>query len=249
MSGILHQNEEFHSMFTSILSQWGEAMGDLLVMRACLSCHTALVRQEKFVCIDCLEGLDHTDFHTHPHDNEMYKRIAGKVPLKAAYAMAWFDKGGTLQHILQALKYSRQPEIGIWLGRLYGSHLSRLGYTFSEDTCLVPVPLHWRKHRKRGYNQALKICEGLALETGLRIQQDVLKRVKHTKTQTKMSGARRYQNMNAAFKCQQEWDFPLLLVDDVMTTGATIEACINTLLMSSPEPREISILCLGVARG
>ncbi len=217
-------------------------------MRSCLACQTALVRQERFVCIDCLEGLEHTGFHVDPQDNEMYKRIAGKVPLEGAYSMAWFDKGGAIQHILQSLKYSKQPEIGIWLGVQYGKELAQATLEFPSDLCLVPVPLHWRKQRKRGYNQAEKICDGLSRQLGLPIRKDLLKRVKYTKTQTRMSGSRRYKNVSQAFECCQPINSPVLLVDDVMTTGATLEACIRTLADSTTDSPQISILSIGVAR-
>lgn len=178
----------------------------------------------------------------------MYKRIAGKVPLEAAYSMAWFEKGGTIQHILQALKYSKQPEIGQWLGKQYGRELVNAGVQFPHDTCLIPVPLHWRKHRKRGYNQAEQICEGLATQLNLPIRTDVIKRVKHTKTQTRMSGARRYNNVSQAFESSSVIETPVLLVDDVMTTGATLESCIRTLNESPVNVPEISILSIGIAR-
>lgn len=235
-------------MLTPTLTLWTEAVSDLFIMRSCLACQTALVRQERFVCIDCLEGLEHTGFHFHPQDNEMYKRIAGKVPLEGAYSMAWFDKGGAIQNILQSLKYSRQPEIGVWLGAQYGRSLALSGTTFLPDTCLVPVPLHWRKKRKRGYNQAEKICEGLARKLNLPVRTDLLKRVKYTKTQTKMSGHRRYKNVSQAFECTQSIGSPILLVDDVMTTGATLESCIKSLTDSASDMPRISIMSIGIAR-
>lgn len=235
-------------MLTSTFTLWSEAVSDLFVMRSCLACQTALVRQERFVCIDCLEGLDHTDFHLHPQDNEMYKRIAGKSPLDAAYSMAWFDKGGAIQHILQSLKYSKQPEIGTWLGALFGKKLASSDTIFPPDTCLVPVPLHWRKQRKRGYNQAEKICEGLSQSLEIPIKSDLIRRVKYTKTQTRMSGQRRYTNVSQAFECRHAIDRPVLLVDDVMTTGATLESCINTIANATPGQSNISILSIGIAR-
>ncbi len=235
-------------MLTPTLTLWSEAVIDLFVMRSCLACKSALVRQERFVCIDCLEGLEHTNSHLSPRENEMYKRIAGKVPLEAAYSMAWFEKGGAIQHILQALKYAKQPEIGNWLGKQYGRELVKAGIQFPHDTCLVPVPLHWRKQRKRGYNQAEKICEGLASHLNVSLRTDLLKRVKYTKTQTRMSGTRRYKNVAQAFECCKPIDTPILLVDDVMTTGATLESCIRTLSDSAEVPPQISILSIGIAR-
>lgn len=235
-------------MLTPTLTLWSEAVSDLFVMRSCLACQTALVRQERFVCIDCLEGLEHTDFHLHPQDNEMYKRLAGKVPLDAAYSMAWFDKGGAIQHILQSLKYSKQPEIGIWLGMLYGKLLANSGTVFPADTCLVPVPLHWRKHRKRGYNQAEKICKGLSKHLAMPIKTNLIRRIKYTKTQTRMSGYRRYTNVSQAFECRQPIDTPVLLVDDVMTTGATLESCIRTIADAAGDKPKVSILSIGIAR-
>ena len=233
-------------MMTTTLGLWVESIGDLFVMRSCLGCHTPLTRQEPFICLDCQEGLEPTQAHLSPADNEVYRRIAGKVPIRHAVGMAYFDKGGTLQHILQSLKYSGNAELGVWLGKLYGRKL-RSSIVVEEQPTLVPVPLHPRKFRKRGYNQAERISEGLAAMLHLPVEPHWLHRVKFTKTQTRMSGHRRYKNVENAFRWEGPPEADILLVDDVMTTGATLESCIRS-MQAAGHRGNISIASIGVAR-
>ncbi|MDP5168687.1 MAG: ComF family protein [Bacteroidia bacterium] len=234
-------------MAKKVLIHWLESLGDLFVMRSCLGCETALTRQEQHLCLGCLEGLEPTFSHHKPDDNDIYRRIAGKVPIAGAFGMFYFDKGGNLQRLLQALKYSEQPEIGVWIGKKYGRELQTTPL-ITQVNGILPVPLHPKKARKRGYNQAEKICEGLSESLGIPLRTDLLIRTKHTGSQTKLSGQNRYTNVATAFKVVKECPESVLLVDDVITTGATLEACIKALLASPVPPSSIQILSIGVAR-
>lgn len=228
------------------LSLWPQALADLFVLNACLSCQTPLVRQESHVCLDCLGQLPLTGFENDPNSNEMFFRLAGRVPVKTAYSMAWFEKGGTLQHLLQALKYANQPEIGRFLGQQYGRRLRKAGQVFNGCT-LVPVPLHTAKRRKRGYNQSEEICIGLAEELDLPILPDLLTRTRFTRTQTRMSGYRRQKNTDGAFELRREVPEKILLVDDILTTGATMVACCRPVLERNGPTPEIHTLTIGIA--
>ncbi len=231
-----------------LLSQWLHSVGDLFVMKACLHCSRALVSQEKYLCIQCLDGLEPTNYHLQPADNEMYRRLAGKVPLRGAIGMSHFDKKGILQALIQALKYDQKPELGVWLGSKYARELAPAGIMEQFDA-LIPVPLHPRKQRQRKYNQAEKIAQGMSLVCGRPVLTELLKRTQFTKSQTKVSGHQRYDNVSEAFSCVASLPARIMLIDDVMTTGATLEACIRAMIASERGPQEIWVLSIGVARG
>ena len=233
-------------MNTSTLTLWTQALTDLFVLNACLACQTPLVRQESHICLDCMGQLPLTSFDQNPGSNDMYKRLAGRVPLSAAYSMAWFDKGGILQHLLEALKYANQPEIGRFLGRQYGRTLLKNGHQL-EGFSMVPVPLHPRKLRKRGYNQAEQICLGLQEILPLQMNTDLLIRTRFTRTQTRMSGFRRQKNTQGAFELRGDIPPKMLLVDDILTTGATMAACCQPIVDQAAELPEIRVLTIGIA--
>ena len=235
-------------MNTPLLLDWASTIGDLFLMRACLGCNTALTRQEKFLCLSCLESLEPTQFHLRPGDNPAFRQLAGRVPLDGAYGMAYFDKGGTLQRLLRELKYGHQPQIGEWLGARYGRLLRKEGMSIQPEA-LVPVPLHRRKRRKRGYNQAERIAAGLSQALELPVLEGHIVRTTFTRTQTKLSGQRRYDNVAGAFSAPGPFPSSILLVDDIFTTGATLDACIKAILRAPVPPAHIQILTIGIARG
>lgn len=233
-------------MNTFSLSLWPQALADLFVLNACLACHTPLVRQESHICLDCLGQIPLTGFEQNPASNEMFFRLAGRIPIQGAYSMAWFEKGGILQQLLESLKYANQPEIGQFLGKLYARQLIKKGYDFQAFT-LVPVPLHPTKKRKRGYNQSEQICLGMQEELELPIMPDLLRRTRYTRTQTRMSGFRRQKNTDGAFELRGEVPDKILLVDDILTTGATMVACCAPVLEETEDYPEIHALSIGIA--
>ena len=123
----------------------------LFIDTTCLGCQNQLTLQEEFICLGCLSQIEKTDFHLHPRDNELYQRIGGRLDVKSATSLFYFDKAGKLQRLLKALKYSDLPEIGFYLGQLmvhyWGHH-----YPWEDIEVLVPITLHWTKQIKRGYN-------------------------------------------------------------------------------------------------
>jgi ComF family protein len=157
-----------------------------------------------------------------------------------------FTKNGRIQHLLHQLKYKNQPEIGIRLGVAYGDKLQAVGiYHFDV---VVPVPLHISRFRKRGYNQAAKFGEGLSAKLMIPHADHALIRLHKTDTQTKKSRGTRWENIANAFKIalpDQVSGRSILLVDDVITTGSTLEACVRALLDAGP--RDVSVACIAEA--
>jgi ComF family protein len=213
----------------------------------CPGCGGGLVEGEEEVCISCLSDIEQTHFHHQPGDNELLRRFAGKVNIDHAAAMFYFDKEGKMQRIIKALKYENSPQVGRSLGRIYGEML--VGSPLLEGyDALAPVPLHRRRIIERGYNQSEEFCKGLAQSTGLRLLPNTLRRAKATRSQTRKGREERWKNMQSVFEVHQPFEGGLLLADDVVTTGATLEACLRTLGAAEIRPQKIGVLSLAMTR-
>lgn len=213
---------------------------------SCYACDRLLNVQEKHICFYCLSQIQETGFHLQPRDNELYYRFAGKFPLAGATSLYFYDKAGRFQKIMQALKYQESPRLGTFLGEYLGEMLKESDFLAGTDV-ILPVPLHWTKLAKRGYNQAELIARGLSKVTGIQTSRKVLYRRRKTQTQARKSGAARWKNVAGAFGVRGKLPGEILLVDDVVTTGSTLEACARALLEVAPEV-QIRIACLGMAR-
>ncbi len=218
----------------------------LLFPNLCNGCGLSLYGGEKAICNHCLYDLHHTDFHLHK-ENRVAKQLWSRLPFEAAMAMLYFKKGTRIQNLIHNLKYNGRPEVGHILGNLVGEKLKASEFYKSIDY-IVPVPLHPKKERIRGYNQSLCIAEGISETLGVPIFQNQLIRKKITETQTRKSRFIRYENMLSVFDVfepEQLQHKHVLLVDDVITTGATLEACGNALIKSGVE--KLSIACVAFA--
>ena len=216
----------------------------LLFPRVCVACNAPLMQNEKHLCARCLLDLPQTRFHLQPN-NAIEKSFWGRLPIVSAYAFVYFKKGGAAQHILHEIKYKGNTELAIFMGRLYGSILREAGITLDA---LAAIPLHSSKLRKRGYNQSQLIAQGLSEGLGIPDISNGLKRTHATQTQTRKSRFDRWQNVEAVFELKETTLFEnkhVLLIDDVITTGATIEACGQTIL-SAPGCR-LSIASIAYA--
>lgn len=202
----------------------------LLYPRYCLACHEGLIKGEETICSLCMLELPRTQYH-HDAENALYKRINGRIPLRFAFSFFLFRRGGKVQHLLHSLKYNNQPEIGMTLGEVYGQELSQAHYG-EKFNVIVPVPLHASRRRKRGYNQSEEFAKGLSQSLNIPFS-DALMRTSKTETQTRKTKLKRWQNVSEVFRVKEEDQIinrDILLVDDVITTGATIEACAQVLL-------------------
>ena len=203
----------------------------MLFPQVCVSCGKPLYKYEKLICMLCEYKLPKTDFHLEK-DNPIEKLFWGRVPIEAAASYYRFTKGGNVQHLVHQLKYKGKREIGVEIGELYGRELMR-SERFSEVDIIIPVPLHKRKLKARGYNQSEVFAQGLAKSMKKNTDFVTLYRAMESETQTKKTRFLRWKNVDSIFQLKDETTLMgkhILLVDDVITTGATLEACIQTLM-------------------
>ena len=219
---------------------------NLFFPKLCMICQTPLVGGEEHICLKCLCDLPRTG-HNFLKENPATFLFAGKVPVYRATAFLRYEKGGHVQQLIHSLKYHDNREIGFRLGRMAGLHYRQAIQSDCPDL-LLPVPLHPRKKKKRGYNQSEWIARGLNCLLQLPIDTTSLRRIKETDTQTNKPTYERWQNVQDIFSVVAPKELEgkhILLIDDVITTGSTIGACAEALL-TVPGVR-VSILAVAIA--
>lgn len=192
----------------------------------CAACGTPLFQFEKLVCTRCRHLLPKTGYQ-HNEDNPLARIFYGRVRLKAVTACYFFSKEGKVQHLIHELKYKGNGEAGVFLGQELGKSINDAPL-FQGIDYLIPVPLHPKKEKKRGYNQSMMIAKGISEVSGIPIGEDFLVRSVNTATQTHKSKEERWQNVKDIFEIRHSELLVgkyVLLIDDVLTTGATLEAC------------------------
>lgn len=203
----------------------------LLLPRACPACRMLLKDWEECLCLRCLAELPVTHFDQNP-DNPLAQMFWGRVNLTQAIAWFYFRKGSIYQEALHKLKYNDRPDIGYSLGRQFGFELNQ-SREFIRPEILIPVPLNRKKQWKRGYNQSESIAEGISAGLNIPLAANNLIRPYDTSTQTRKSRYDRYLNVTGKFKVSNPdglENLHVMLIDDVITTGATLEACTEELL-------------------
>lgn len=200
--------------------------GRLFFPHYCAGCRTPALDKSSSLCLRCLHTLPLTNFNSWA-GNPIETVFAGRLPVVAGAAYCYFTQQSMMQQVLHALKYKGHRQAGRMLGRMMGRWLRESG-RFDGVEALVPVPLHAAKERTRGYNQSALICEGLGEAMGLPVIADAVVRLSSTGTQTHKNSIERWQNMEGKFRLVRPSvvvDRHLLLVDDVITTGATMATC------------------------
>ncbi len=198
---------------------------------SCVCCGDTLLSSENQICTDCQLGLPFTDFSP-VKENPVEKIFWGRVQIESATALLSFSKKGSVQRILHSIKYKDNKELGVYMGRQLGTALAE-SHRFDDVDYLVPVPLHPKKFKKRGYNQSEEIAKGIAQKFDKPVVTDVLIRTEFTQTQTKKSRFSRWENVSEKFALAETDSFAgkhILLIDDVITTGATLESCARAIL-------------------
>ena len=212
----------FANLITGLISD----LISLLFPNLCCACGTSLHHGEVNLCTRCIHDLPYTDHHTDPN-NKAAKKLWGRIQFNAAMSLLHFRKGGRVQNIIHQLKYGNNPGVGLMLGKMLGEKLQRSA-SFEGITLVIPIPLHRKRERTRGYNQSQSIAEGIAAVLQVPVNNTAVIRRVATRSQTNKGRFSRFENMKDVFQIVNDTALRgshVLLVDDVLTTGATIESC------------------------
>lgn len=223
---------------------WADDFLGLIFPRICSGCGNSMWKHEKILCDSCFYHLPRTHFHL-LDDNPVSRIFWGRTSIVSASSFLLFNKGSKVQNMIHALKYKGRKDIGIFLGEEYGKIL-KSSTPWSQSGMIVPVPLHRKKYLKRGYNQSEQFAIGLSASMEIPYTNECLFRKNANETQTRKSRFLRWNNVQDTFFVKNPEVLAgktILLVDDVITTGATLESCISAL---SSIPR-ISILVATIA--
>lgn len=212
----------------------------------CEGCRRPLIDGEEILCLSCTAQLPETGYHTMV-GNQTELCFSGRIPFQRATSYAWFTPDGLLQHLLHGLKYKGQKKIGVFLAGHFAQNVKDANWAQGIDL-IVPVPLHPSRQAARGYNQSMVIAHTLGKHLGIPASDTILRRTRNTESQTHKTRTERAANMERAFEVNPQENISgkhIMIVDDVLTTGATIEACANALL-AAPGVK-ISIATIGIA--
>ena len=229
------------------ISFWHRLL-DLISPRLCVVCGQRLTVSEETICSKCNLHLPRTGFQQDPYENEMAKLFWHQIPIERATALFYYEAHSETANILYELKYKSHPEIGVVMGRMMAKELQSTGF-FDEIDGIVPVPLAKKRLRQRGYNQSLEIARGISEMTGLPIYNKVVRRNAFEGSQTSKGRWERNENVEGVFELKDATAIQgkhILIVDDVVTTGATVIACAQELCKAGSI--KVSVLALGFAK-
>lgn len=221
---------------------WDDVIS-LLFPRLCYGCGNHLMRNESLICTECYVAIPRSEYHLKP-DNPVAQIFWGRCLIEKAAAFSYYTRGSRIRNLIHNLKYRGVKEVGFELGKIYALSLKKSGFLDDIDL-IIPVPLHPSKLRKRGFNQSDFISGGISAVTGIPVDTGVLVRTAGTKTQTRKSRYDRWVNVEGIFTVEgfdRIVNSHVLLVDDVITTGSTIESCANVILAA--EGTRVSVLAL-----
>ena len=232
-----------------IFQKWKSDLIHLIYPNSCLVCESELSIYQEHICPFCEQQLDFTYFERYHEPTILDQLFWGRVPLVGTYAYIFYDKHKSAQPILHALKYKNKPEIGFYAGTKIAENLKKI-YAFDSVDALVPVPIHPKKEFDRGYNQSAKIADGIASVLNIPVVLDFIKSIKHTSSQTNKGRFLRWDNVEKKFSSTivtEKTYSHIALVDDVITTGATLEAIVRKIQENNPEIR-VSIISLALTK-
>lgn len=220
---------------------------ELFYPRICSGCGTPLLNGEEIICLNCHIKLPRTEFEFNP-GNPIEKLFWGRLPIQHASSFLYFRKSGLTQRLVHQLKYKGRHEIGFHLGYLFGQEINH-SLTEIKPDFIVAVPLHPKKIKQRGYNQSDEIAKGFSEATGISFLPNLIIRTEATETQTKKKRYKRWENIENKFVLNENVDITnkhILLLDDVITTGATMEACGKAILETKNAQLSLLSLCFAI---
>lgn len=230
------------------LKDFQKAFSHMIFPDKCLICDEELSKTMNFVCVFCREEMHFTEFEKYAEPTTLDKIFWGRIQLNATYSLLYFEKGKSTQKILHALKYKSNPQVGIEFGKEIGRKIKTLPL-FKDIDIIVPVPLHPKKEFDRGYNQSEQIAIGISEVISVDVDKNFLKKQSHTGSQTKKGRFERWDNVvnNFILKKSSKTLNHIAIVDDVITTGATLEALCLSIKKNYPDIR-ISIISLALTK-
>ena len=208
-----------------------DALVKLFYPRPCYACNNNEIDNDEMICMECLYKLPYTTFES-MEDNPTEKLFWGRISTSFACSIFYFEKENVLQNIIHQIKYKNEKELGIFMGKLMGLKINDLIKAHNIDF-MIPMPIHPKKEKKRGYNQATLLCKGINSINKLDYMENAIVKIQHTETQTKKSRIERWRNVEQVFYVPNPHVIlgkNILIIDDVITTGASTEACGQILL-------------------
>ncbi len=230
-----------------------DAVANWLLPPVCEMCAGPLTDGERHICLSCLTALPRTMFHLAAEDNDIHHRVSDNhVLVDRAASMFHYYRGSSATNLILSAKYRSRPSIIALLGRIYAAEIKSSGF-FDGIDALVPVPVHWSRRMARGYNQTEFLARGLSRETSIPVATDILSLPRRHSTQTHRSAAERAANVAGDYRARRaprslrgNPSPHLLLVDDIITTGATMRDGLRALHRALPEAK-LSVLSIGLA--
>ena len=227
------------------MKQWLADILNLFYPAQCHLCGNMLAPNERFICNPCIETLPRTGYHRNRR-NPMEERFAGHFPFEAATGHFFYSRDSALAQLIQDMKYRNFPSIGVKMGEIAGKELYMTGF-LNDVEFIVPVPMHFFKEARRGYNQSERIATGISKSTGIPVV-NALKMTRQRKTQTVLSRSERLSNAKQLFEARRKVSLSgrgVLLVDDICTTGATMGSAAETLTEVYPDLK-LYLFALGI---
>ncbi|MFV8368967.1 ComF family protein [Flavobacterium sp. LB2R40] len=224
-----------------------ESLINLFFPKVCSGCNSFLLVNENVICTVCRHEIPLTNHHLNP-ENDAFKKFYGRIPVQHTSALFYFHKKGIVQELIHNLKYKGHEEIGTILGEWYAQDLKKIKLLESVDQ-IIPVPLHRKKLKERGYNQVTAFGKALSSVLKVGYNDSLLIRKVYSKTQSKKNLLGRTEGIEMIFDVvftKKDYNKHFLLIDDVITTGATLEAC-SKVLLKIPGAK-ISIVCMAMAQ-
>ncbi|RYJ53078.1 ComF family protein [Flavobacterium petrolei] len=224
-----------------------ESIINLFFPKVCSGCSSFLLSNENVICTVCRHEIPLTNHHLNP-ENDAFKKFYGRIPVMHTSALFYFHKKGIVQELIHNLKYKGHEEIGAILGEWYAEDLKTIDLLQSVDE-IIPVPLHRRKLKERGYNQVTAFGKALSSDLNIDYNGSILVRNVYSKTQSKKNLLGRTEGIESTFDVsftEKDHNKHFLLIDDVITTGSTLEACSRALLKIPGA--KISIVCMAMAQ-
>lgn len=224
-----------------------ESIINLFFPKVCSGCSSFLLSNENVICTVCRHDVPLTNHHLNP-ENDAFKKFYGRIPVIHTSALLYFHKKGIVQELIHNLKYKGHEEIGAILGEWYAEDLKTINLLQSVDE-IIPVPLHRRKLKERGYNQVTAFGQALSSSLNINYNDSILVRNVYSKTQSKKNLLGRTEGIESTFDVsftEKDHNKHFLLIDDVITTGSTLEACSRALLKIPGA--KISIVCMAMAQ-